>query len=67
MNKSISDAEKLLNSDFFYKPHRSHIINLYHIKRFVGSGGRYIIMDDGKEVPLSRRKKEEFSEIIDKI
>jgi two-component system LytT family response regulator len=67
MTRSIREAEKLLDHGVFYRSHRSHIINIRHIKRYVYSSGGIIIMSDGKEIPLSRRKKNEFNELINSV
>lgn len=48
----------------FYRPHRSFLINLKHIKQYVNSDGGYIIMNNKKTVGISREKKEEFFEVI---
>ncbi len=64
MSKNIKEAEKTLNEIVFFRTHRSHIINIHQIKRYVLGNGGCIVMSDGTEVPLSRRKKEEFNSII---
>lgn len=48
----------------FYRPHRSFLINLKHIKQYVNQDGGYIIMDNQKTVTISRDKKDEFFEAI---
>lgn len=62
--KGINEIEKALNQKVFFRPHRSHIVNLNYIKRYVYSNGGLIIMVNGKEIPLARRKKDEFKTII---
>lgn len=49
----------------FYKPHRSYLINLKHIKQYVNQDGGYIIMDNEKQVSISREKKDEFFEVLE--
>jgi len=51
----------------FYKPHRSYLINIKHIKQYVNQDGGYIIMENDKMVSISRDKKEEFRELIQQI
>ncbi len=48
----------------FYRPHRSFLINLKHIKQYVNQDGGYIIMNNKKTVGISREKKDEFFEVI---
>jgi len=52
------------NVSEFYRPHRSYLINLKHIKQYVNQDGGYIIMDNQKTVSISKDKKEEFFEVI---
>ena len=48
----------------FYKPHRSYLINLKHIKQYVNQDGGYIIMDNNKTVSISKDKKDEFFQVM---
>jgi two-component system, LytTR family, response regulator len=73
---TISDGELLVSKPMkffidllqeateFYRPHRSFLINLKHIKQYVNSDGGYIIMNNQKTVGISREKKDEFFEVI---
>lgn len=60
-------VDLLHHLEFFYKPHRSYFINLKFIKKYVKSDGGYIIMDNGKQVSLSKEKTEEFMQIMQQI
>lgn len=60
VSKTIKYFEELLSPYPFFRSHRSHLINLHHIKEYVRGDGGYIVMNDGSEVMLARRKKEEF-------
>lgn len=64
-SKSLNHYEKILPSGKFIKIHRSHFININCIDTLVRSDGGYVIMSDQFEVPISRRKKEEFLKILD--
>jgi two-component system LytT family response regulator len=46
----------------FYSTHKSHIVNKRYIKKYIKEGS--LIMIDNSEVPLARRRKEEFTEHI---
>ncbi|MFH6985751.1 LytR/AlgR family response regulator transcription factor [Marinoscillum luteum] len=48
----------------FYRPHRSFVINLKHIKQYVNQDGGYIIMDNQKLVGISKDKKDEFFQVM---
>ena len=54
-------------SSIFYRPHRSHIINLRYLKQFVRVEVSYILLDNDSEVPLSREKKQEFLGMVNRL
>jgi two-component system LytT family response regulator len=59
-SKSIIDYELLLEDNFFCRVHKSYLINLAHMKEYMrGEGGR-VILTNGKEVEVSRRRKDDF-------
>lgn len=60
-------AELLDKIPTFYRPHRSHIINLAYIKQYVKSDGGYILMDNDTSVSISKDKREEFLTIVSGI
>ncbi|MEQ6118992.1 LytTR family DNA-binding domain-containing protein [Reichenbachiella sp. MALMAid0571] len=60
-------VEMLQNIDLFFRPHRSFLINLKYIKKYVKSDGGYIMMDNDKSVSLSKDKVEEFMQLMQGI
>lgn len=58
--KTLKDFEEILAEHHFFRVHNSHLINLRFMKRYVRGEGGTAIMEDGKEVEISRRRKEEF-------
>ena len=61
-SRTMRDFEEMFADENFFRVHRSHLINLDHIKRYMKGDGGYVIMDDGSKVEVSRRKKNEFAE-----
>ena len=62
--KSIKEYESLLNEHNFFRVHKSHLINLNHVKQFNRADGFFVQMSDGSSVEISRRKKDEFVEAM---
>ena len=60
VTKTLKEYEELLSDYDFIRVHNSHLINLHHVKNYVRSEGGSVVMTDGTEVEISRRKKEEF-------
>lgn len=59
-SKTLKEFEELLTEYNFFRVHKSHLINLHHIKRYVKGEGGTVILSDNSEVEVSRRNKEQF-------
>ena len=57
-------AKHLESTASFYRPHRSYLINLHYLKKYVNKDGGYILMDNGKTVSVSKDKKKELFELL---
>lgn len=67
-SKTLATFEEVLNDNpIFFRAHKSHLINLKCIKQYIRGEGGEIIMKDGKEISLSRNKKQEFLNLFKKI
>ncbi len=60
-------VEQLLSNNLFYRPHRSYLINLKHIKEVKKGDGFYIVMKNDKLVKVARDKKGEFLKMIERV
>lgn len=65
VSKPLKEYELLLSQSNFYKPHRSYIINTDAIKSYQKST-QEIEMSNNQKVSLSREKKKEFEQLLDK-
>ena len=62
---NIGKYSETLSSDFFYQIHRSFIINVNHVKRYDATG--VIVMTNDIEIPVSRKNKDEFLQLFNRI
>ena len=46
----------------FFRVHQSYLINFDFLQRYLRDDGGYVIMSDGKQIPIAKRRKEEFSQ-----
>jgi two-component system, LytTR family, response regulator len=68
ISKKLGDAEEILKDDSnFFRAHKSHIINLRFVEKYIRGDGGVIVMEDGTSIALSRNKKDEFLDIFEKI
>ncbi|HFA48010.1 MAG TPA: response regulator transcription factor [Bacteroidetes bacterium] len=61
-SKTIKAYEDMLASVNFYRVHKRHVINLNYMRKFIKGDGGYLIMDDGKKIEVSRRRRPAFME-----
>ena len=61
-SKTIKAYEDMLSQVNFYRVHKSHLINLNYMKKFVKGDGGYLVMDDSKKIEVSRRRRPAFME-----
>lgn len=54
----IHEYEKLLSDSNFVRIHKSCMVNLEHVKEYVRGEGGSVILSNGSEVEVSRRKKD---------
>lgn len=59
---NIGTFKEMLENYNFYSTHKSHLINTSLITRYLKEGT--VVMSDGAQVPVARRKKEDFMQNI---
>ena len=64
VSKPMKDFEEKLNRKNFVKVHKSTIVNINHIKKFVRDKSGYLLMSDGSIVNVSAREKEEVLHLL---
>jgi two-component system LytT family response regulator len=67
VSKVLKDYDRLLAGSGFLRVHRSHLINLRHIKRFDKHDGGYLNMSNGSRVPVSTSGRERLLELFKEI
>ena len=64
VTRTLKEYEDLLSESNFYRIHHSHMINLAHMVKYNKGVGGSVIMSDGSEVEVAKRKREEFLRIV---
>lgn len=57
-SNSIGHFHKMLDSKLFYLVHKSHLINLAFIEKYLNEG--YLILQNQSKIPVSRNKRTDF-------
>lgn len=66
-SKQIGTVETMLPASFFFRTHKSYIINLKHLKGYSSHEGYTALLSENHEVPVSRRRLTEFLELSKKL
>lgn len=62
VSNHLKEYDELLRDYHFFRVHHSHLVNLNEVRQFHRSGNAYVLMSDGKKIPVSSRKKERLLE-----
>ena len=66
-SKNLKDFENLLSDSGFCRVHHSYLINIKHVTRYVRGEGGYVTLTGDHRVDVSRRRKDEFLAMLDKL
>ncbi len=67
VSKNIGEYEAMLPCGVFFRIHKSYLINIKKVRKYIRSNGYFVEMEDGTQVEISRRKKDEFLLLMDKL
>lgn len=64
VSRIIKEFEEMLSEYNFLRVHNTYLVNAQCIVRYIKGDGGQLILSDGHEVEVSRRKKEEVLQVI---
>lgn len=64
LSKKLKEFSFLEVLTSFFKPHRSYLINLNGIQKYLRADGGAIVMKGGQQIPLSKQRKQEFMTLM---
>jgi two-component system LytT family response regulator len=66
-SKNLKEYEDLLAEYDFFRVHKSYLINLHEMKKYVRGEGGYVVMSNGDSADVSKRRKEAFLAALSKL
>lgn len=66
-SRDLKNFQELLEEYDFYRVHDSHLVSYYHIERVLNKDGGVVLTSDNFEIPIARRRKNEFIEWLRKF
>jgi two-component system LytT family response regulator len=67
VSRPMKDFEELLLENGFFRPHKSHMINVKKLKYFEKADGGFLVMDDGVKVPVASRKYDAVMALMESV
>lgn len=64
ITKTLGDVEEMLSGGDFFRIHKQFLVNMNNIRSYVRGDGGYVIMPNKVNIPVSRIKKDEFTELF---
>ena len=64
VSKPLGEFETRLLKHNFFRVHKSHIVNLHEVTKYVRGEGGYVVLSNNETVPVSRIRKDDFLKII---
>ena len=59
-SKTLKEFDGMLSNYNFHRVHKSHLVNMNYLKRYVQTDGGYLVLEDGSKIPVANRKKEQL-------
>lgn len=64
VSRTLKDTEELLEEYGFARVHHSHLVNLNEIIKYVKGEGGFLVMSDQSNVDVSRSRKEQLLQLL---
>ena len=65
VSKQIGDFDEMLKEQFFFRIHKGYVINMDFVSEYLKTDGGMIRLTDGKDLPIARRRRDEFLELLE--
>lgn len=67
LSKTLKEMEELLQGSGFERVHKSHLVNMAHVKRYLNKDNGLLCMADGSLVPVAQRKKTDILTLLQQM
>ena len=66
-SKTLKETEEALQDCDFCRIHNSYLVNMKFVERYLRGEGGEVVLTNGKKLPVSRAKKQDFLQLFEKI
>lgn len=60
ISKTLKEMEEMIRFDQYFRAHKSYLVNLNHVDRYIRGQGGYLVMKDQIQIPVARTQKIEL-------
>ena len=62
--KTLKEVEELLQFSQYFRIHKSYLVNLNHVARYIRGQGGTLVMKDGAHIPVARTQKSDLMQLL---
>lgn len=66
VSRTLKSVEELLPAEYFFRIHKSYLVNMNYIKSYDKSEGHKIVLENGIELEVATRRTDEFVRLLTK-
>jgi len=66
VSKTLKIVEGLLPADLFFRIHKTYLLNLNYVEKYLRTDGHKVILDDGSQLDIASRRIDEFVKALTK-
>ena len=67
VSRILKDFDEMLTNYGFFRIHRSHLVNLQHIKSFLKQDGGYVVTTNDIRIPVASGNRERLLRLFDEL
>lgn len=67
ISKTLKESEEVLPAKDFFRVHNSYLVNMKYVVKYIRGEGGEIVMSNGQQLPVSRTRKQEFLNLLERI
>jgi two-component system LytT family response regulator len=67
LSKTLKEIEEVLTDNDFFRIHHSYLINMQYFQKYIRGEGGEVVMSNSQHLPVSRTRKQDFLNVINKV
>ena len=64
VSRTLKEFVGMLDFPHFFRPHKSYLVNLNYLDRYVRGRGGYMVLKTGQHIPVARAQKAELFRVL---